>query len=57
MTKQEDALRREIAKFLQGKGFRSISSPAIDLIMEWEVTMHGIEEPQPDVVTRRKGKS
>ena len=54
----EQALRDEITRFLAQKGWKSPTSPAIDLIAEWEMHAHPFDEPDPDVVkvVRRAGK-
>jgi len=54
MTKAEKALRDAIFTFLQQRGWKSATSPTIDLLMEWTVTRFPqvLEPPEPDVIQR-----
>ena len=54
MTRSEKALREEIFRWLQARGWKSATSPTIDLLMEWTVTRFPqvLEPPEPDVVQR-----
>jgi len=56
MTAQENALRKEIWRFLAEQGYRSPTTPMIDLLFDWEHHNHPPEEQPPDVVSKRRAK-